>query len=151
MRSGDPAQSRDAGDRRAGVVERATFTGFEATASGMPFIRRDKENRMFQNVSKIVKWVALPVLLLAAVFARYADAYEAPLNLAMFLGTIVLVERAVRLKKYYWAAGFVGAAIVFSPLLLVDKIFLSMAFTCTFTLIALLAAFRPEPAVVNPA
>jgi hypothetical protein len=142
MRSGDPAQSRDAGDRRAGVVERATFTGFEATASGMPFIRRDKENRMFQNVSKIVKWVALPVLLLAAVFARYADAYEAPL---------ILVERAVRLKKYYWAAGFVGAAIVFSPLLLVDKIFLSMAFTCTFTLIALLAAFRPEPAVVNPA
>src|SRR5436189_6216972 len=99
---------------------------------------------MFQKVLKVIKWVSLPVLLMASVFSRFAASYELLLNLVICLGAIILVERSARSKEYYWAAGFTGIAVVFSPLLLAYKIFLLMGFTCVVTSLTLYAAFRMQ-------
>ena len=61
------------------------------------------------------------------------------------LAAIVFILRAVRLKEYFWAAGLVAIAVVFSPLILMVKIFLLMGFTCIATFVTLLAAFRRQP------
>ncbi len=56
-----------------------------------------------------------------------------------------MVQRAIWLREYFWACGFVSIALVFSPLLLVVKIFLLMGLTCLAVFLALLAAFRRQP------
>jgi len=100
---------------------------------------------MFQMVTKIIKWVSLPVLLIAAMFSRSAASYELLVDLVICLGAIIFVQRAIRSKEYFWAAGFVAIAVVFSPLLLVVKISLLLGFTCIATFVNLLAAFRTQP------
>jgi len=100
---------------------------------------------MIQMVTRIIKWVSIPVILIASIFARYAAAYELMVNLAICLGAAVCVQRAVQLKEYFWAGGFVAIAVVFSPLLLADKIFLLMGLTCSATFVTLFAAFRTHP------
>ena len=100
---------------------------------------------MLQTVLKIIKWISLPVLLTASLLSRFAASYELLVNLVICLGAIILVERSARSKEYYWAAGFTGIAVVFSPLLLVDKIFLLLGFTCIVTSLTLFAAFRMQP------
>ena len=97
---------------------------------------------MFQVFTKIAKWVSLPVLLFASILSRFATGYELVVDFAVFLGAIIFVQRAVRLKHYFWAAGFLVVAIVFSPLLLTVKILFLMGFTYSATFVALLAAFR---------
>jgi len=100
---------------------------------------------MFQMITKIVKWVSLPALLIASMFSRSAASYELLVDFVICLGAIIFVQRAVRLREYFWAAGLVAIAVVFSPLLLVVKIFLLMGFTCIATLVTLMAAFRKQP------
>ena len=100
---------------------------------------------MFRMVTNIIKWVSLPVLLIASMFSRSAGSYELVVDVVVCLGAIIFVQAAVRLEQYSWAAGFVAIALVFSPLLLVVKIFLLMGFTCIVTFVALLAAFRTQP------
>jgi len=100
---------------------------------------------MFQTITKIVKWVSLPALLIASVFSRSAASFELLLDFVICLGAIFFIQRAVRLREYFWAAGLVAIAVVFSPLLLVVKIFLLMGFTCIATFVTLLVAFRRQP------
>jgi hypothetical protein len=100
---------------------------------------------MFQTITKIIKWVSLPVLLIASMFSRSAASYELLVDFLVCLGAVILVERAVWLKEYFWATGFVAIAVVFSPLLLVAKIFLFIGVTCIAALVTLLAAFRAQP------
>jgi hypothetical protein len=100
-------------------------------------------------VLKIIKWVLLPALLIASILSRSAASYELLLDFAICFGVLILVQKAVRLKEYFWAAGLMAIAIIVSPLLLVVKIFLLTGFTCVATFVTLLAAFRmqPKPAV----
>lgn len=100
---------------------------------------------MSQTVTKIIKWVSLPALLIASLFSRYAASYELLVDSLVCLGAIIFAYRAVRLQEYYWAGGFVAIAVVFSPLLLVPKIFFLMGITCIATFVTLLAAFRRKP------
>ena len=100
---------------------------------------------MFQ-VTRIIKWLSIPVLLIASIFARYAAAYEFTLNLVVCLGAVVCVLRAVQFREYSWAAGFLAIAVVFSPLFLVEKIFLLMGLTCMAICFTLFAAFRTHAA-----
>ena len=100
---------------------------------------------MFQTTTKIIKWVSLPVLLIASMCSRSAASYEFLVDIAICLGAVVFVQRAARSKEYFWAAGFIAIAVVFSPLLLVVKIFLLLALTCIVTFGTLLTAFRTEP------
>ena len=104
---------------------------------------------MFQTVTTIVKWVSIPVLLLAAMFSCFAANYEPLMDFVVCLGAIIFVQRAVWLKEYFWAAGLVAIVVVFSPLFLAVKIFLVMGFTCIAALIALFAAFRTQPLPVE--
>jgi hypothetical protein len=96
------------------------------------------------KVIRIIKWVSIPVLLIASMLPRYAASYELTVDWAICLGAAILVQRAVWLKEYFWAAGLVLIAIVFSPLLLAVKIFLLMGLTCMAVFLALMAAFRRQ-------
>jgi hypothetical protein len=100
---------------------------------------------MLQIVTTIVKWVSIPVLLIASMFSYLAASYEASLVEFVILGAIVFLERAVRLKEYSWAWGLVAIVLVFSPLLLTAKIFFLMGLTCLFVFTTLMTAFRPQP------
>ena len=100
---------------------------------------------MLKTVTKIMQWISLPVLLAGAMCSRSAGGYELLLDLVICIGAVVAVQHAAWKKEYFLAAGFVAIALVFSPLLLVIKIFLLMSFTCVATLVAVLAAFKPQP------
>ncbi len=106
-------------------------------------------NAMFHTATRIIKWVSIPVLLLAAMFSSLAASYEPLMDLVICLGAILFVYRAIWLKEYFWAAGFVAVVVVFSPLFLAVKIFLLMGFTCIAALITLVAAFRTQPLAVD--
>ena len=99
---------------------------------------------MSQMATKIIKWVSLPVLLIASLFSRYAASYELLLDFVICLGAVISVQRAVRSKEYFWAAGFVVIAVVFSPLLLAVKVFLLMGLACIVTFLPVLAVFRTQ-------
>ena len=101
---------------------------------------------MFRLITKIIKWVSIPVLLIASPFACCTASYEPLVDFAICLGAIVFLQRAIRLKQYFWSAGFLAIVIVFAPLSLMVKIFLLMGFTCIATFANLLAAFRTQPA-----
>lgn len=103
----------------------------------------------FPMVTKTIKWVSLPALLIASLFSRFAASYELLVDLVICLGAVILVQRAVRSKEYFWAAGFVAIVVVFSPLLLVVKVFLLMGLTCIAAFVTLLAALRTQPILVQ--
>jgi hypothetical protein len=100
---------------------------------------------MLRTIAKIMKWALMPVLLFAAVFSGLAANYEALAGFVVCMAAIILVQRAVSSKEYYWAAGFGATFVMFSPLFLVVKVFLLMGVACTVVFIALLAAFRAQP------
>jgi len=102
---------------------------------------------MFQMVTKIMKWVTIPALLIASMFPRSAAGYEFTLDVLICLGAVIFVSRAIRLKQHVWAAGFIAIAVVFSPFPLVVKIFLLTGLTCTMMFVALFGAFRTQPAL----
>jgi hypothetical protein len=100
---------------------------------------------MFQTVGKIIKWVSLPVLLIGSLFSASAESYEFLVDFVICLGALIFVQRAVWSKEYFWAAGFVAIAVVFSPFLLVLKIILLTGLSCLATIVTLLEAFRVQP------
>lgn len=101
---------------------------------------------MFQTVTKIIKWLSIPVLLIASLFACCAASYEPLVDVAICLGAIIFIQRAIRSQEYFWATGCLAIAVVFTPLSLMVKIFLLLGFACLVTLANLLAAFRTQPA-----
>jgi len=101
---------------------------------------------MLRMVTKIVKWVSIPVLLTASLFACCAASYEPLVDLAICMGAVIFIQRAIRSQEYFWAAGFLAIGVVFTPLSLMVKIFLLMGFACVATFANLLAAFRTQPA-----
>jgi len=104
---------------------------------------------MFPAIQKFARWISIPILLIASMFARFAGAYELPLEMVVWLGVIFLAQKAVRSGEYAWAAGLGVVVIVFSPLLLVDKIFLFMGYTGIATFLTLAAAFRRQPEMAS--
>src|SRR5437016_3848744 len=99
---------------------------------------------MFQMLTKITRWGSIPVLAIASMFSYFAARYEPLVDVVICLGAIVFIQRAVWLKEYFWAAGLVAIVVVFSPLLLMVKIFLLMGITCIGTFAALFGALRPR-------
>ncbi len=105
---------------------------------------------MFQTVTKTMKWVPIPVLLIASLFSYYAASYEPMVNSAVCLCVIIFVQRAVWLREYFWAAGFLAIGVAFSPLPLVIKLFIILTgFTCYAIFSACLAVFRTEPVTAD--
>ena len=103
---------------------------------------------MIQTITKIIPWLSFPILLGVALGSRSAGRYELLLDIVVCMGAVLAVRRAVGQKEYFFAAGFVGIAVVFIPLLLVIKIFFLMSIACIATLITLLVALKPQPVLV---
>lgn len=99
---------------------------------------------MSQTVNNIMKWIAIPALLVISMFSRFAAGYEFPLDLAICAGAVVFVERAVHAKEFHWAAGFIPVAVVFSPLPLSIKIFLLLGFLCAGVFLTMFKVFRTQ-------
>ncbi len=100
---------------------------------------------MLQTITKIVKYASLPALLVGSALPFYSVRYESAVNVVVCLGAILVAYRSVRLEEYFWAAGWVAVAVVFSPLLLSVKIFLLMGLACIVIFATLVAAFRKQP------
>ena len=100
---------------------------------------------MYQVVINIIKGVSIPALLIASILPRYAASYQLPVDLAICMGAVILVQRAVWFRQYFWAAGFVSISIVFSPLSLATKVFALMGVTCVVMFLTMMAAFRRQP------
>lgn len=66
-------------------------------------------------LAKIMKWVSISALLLAAMSWRSAANYQLVLNFVICMGAVVVVMQAVRAREYRWAAGFVAVALLFNP------------------------------------
>jgi hypothetical protein len=92
-----------------------------------------------------MKWASLPVLLIMSLFLFLAASYGPLAGFVICMAAIILVQRAVWSKNYYWATGFAATFVMFSPLFLVVKVFLLMGFACTVVFMTLLAAFRTQP------
>jgi hypothetical protein len=105
-------------------------------------------NKVLATMLRTIKWASIPILLITAVLSCFAKTYEPLMDFLICFAAIFFVERAVCLKQYYWAAGFAGIMILFSPLFLADKVFLLMGLTCIATSLTLFLAFRPQ---VTPA
>ena len=99
---------------------------------------------MLRTATRIIKWISIPVLLIASLFACCAASYEPLVDFAICLGAIIFIQRAIRLKEYFWAGGFLAIVVVFTPLSLAVKMFLLMAFAGLATFAGLLAAFRAQ-------
>src|SRR6478735_574920 len=81
----------------------------------MPFSRSEKDTTM-QILTNIMKWSAIPALLVISILSRFAAGYGFVADIAICIGAVVFVHWAVRAKTYFWAAGFVPVAVVFSLL-----------------------------------
>ena len=101
---------------------------------------------MMQRVPNILKWVSVPVLLIGSLFSFYATGYGPVVDLVVCLAALVLVQRAVQFKEYFWAAALVTVVVAFSPLGAIFKIFALMGLACMATLITLLSSFRTHTA-----
>ena len=94
---------------------------------------------------KIVKWASLPVLLIGSIFSGFAAAYELQLDFAICLGALVVVERAISAKAYFWAAGFIAIAIVFCPMALANRVLLLTGCTGIVACATLYTASKRQP------
>ena len=87
--------------------------------SGSEGVVAGEGKTMLQMITRIIKWVSIPVLLIGSIFSPYAASYELLVDCVICLGAIVFLQRAIRSKEYLWAAGLIAIAVVFSPFLLV--------------------------------
>jgi len=99
---------------------------------------------MHQTVTRIAKWTTIPVLLIVAALSSFAGSYEPVMDFAVCLVAVYLANRAMRLREYFWSAGFVGILILFSPIFLVVKLFLLLGLTSAAACITLFVAFRTQ-------
>jgi hypothetical protein len=90
----------------------------------------------------IIQWSTMLALLLASRFACCTGRYEPLLDFAVLVGAIFFIRRAVHSRQYFWAAGFVAIGLAFTPLALVIKIFLLVAFACLATFAKALQILR---------
>ena len=97
---------------------------------------------MFTNLTGVIKWSAIPILLAASVFSGLAERYEPLLDALVCMAAVIFVQRAAWLHQYVSGAGFIAIVVVFSPVSLILKIFLLLVLTCIAAFAALRASFR---------
>jgi hypothetical protein len=97
----------------------------------------------------ILRWAAIPVVLIASPLSGMAGGYEPLVNALVCMSAIILVQRAALLQQYVSGAGFIAIAVLFGPFHLAIKIFLLLGLACIAAFSAVLAGFRmhPSPAV----
>ena len=105
-------------------------------------------------LSTIMKWVCIAALLLAAISWRSTTDYRLLLDFVVCMGAIVVAMQAVQETKYLWAAGFVGMALLFNPVVPLLRpsgdLFLLMIFVCIAPFAISLAALKTQPLLSIP-
>ena len=69
-------------------------------------------------LAKIMKFACIAALVLTLSFWRIASNYQLALNMLLFVGSLAVFAQAVRAREHAWAGGFLLAALVFNPVLL---------------------------------
>ena len=104
--------------------------------------------------TKIMKWVSIAALLLAAMSWRSAPNYQLLLEFVVCMGAIVVVMQAVRETKYLWAAGFVTIALLFNPVVPVFRLSgplsLLLVLACIAPFALSLAGLNTQPLLSIP-
>lgn len=103
----------------------------------------------------IMKSVSIAALLLAAISWRSVTNYQLLLlELAVFMGALVVAQQAVRTKRYLWTAAFAAVAFLFNPVVPVPRptgdLFLLMIFVCLAPFAISLAALKTQPILSIP-
>jgi uncharacterized protein DUF6804 len=102
--------------------------------------------------TKIMKWVSIAVLLLAALRLPSADS-QVLLEIVICVSALLVVWQAVRRGKYAWMAGFLTIAVLFNPVVpiaLSRRIFLGLDWVCLMTFLISLAVLRRQPVLSIP-
>ncbi len=104
--------------------------------------------------AKIMKWVSIAALLLAAISWRSAANYQLLLQFVVCMGATVVVMQAVRETEYGWAAGFVAIALLFNPAVPVFRLSgplsLLLVLACIAPFAVSLAALKTQPLLSIP-
>jgi hypothetical protein len=108
---------------------------FHASAQGKAILRA---------IGTGLKWGSIPVLLIASLLFQSVPGYGFLFDVLVCLGAVVVIRRAAQLRHYYWAALFIAVAVVFSPVVLLVKIFLLMGFTSIVALATALAGLSSQ-------
>ena len=104
--------------------------------------------------TEVMKWVSIVALLLAVVFWHTAPTYQRELNVVVSVAAVGVLIQAFQAKKYRWAAGFLGIALLFNPAMPVFR--LAGGFGLSLVLLAIapfaisLIALRPNPLLSAP-
>ena len=106
---------------------------------------------MFAN---IMKSISIGALLLAAMSWRSAADYQLWLDLAIFMGALVVAQQAARAGHYLWMAAFAAIALLFNPVAPVPRptgaLYLLMIFICLTPFAISLAALKTAPLLSMP-
>lgn len=104
--------------------------------------------------TKMMKFVSITALLIAATFWSSAADYQLGLRFLVSLGAFLVARQALRAEKRLWAAGFFAITLLFNPFLAV------ITFTGKLSLFAVLAsavvfavsltALKPRPLLSIP-
>ena len=67
-------------------------------------------------LTKIVKYGSVAGLLLASMSWHSGTNYQIALDVAVYMGAIVMVQQAVRGQEYAWAAALTGIMLLLNPI-----------------------------------
>jgi hypothetical protein len=105
-------------------------------------------------LTKIMKWVSMAALLLAAMFWGSAANYRFLLASVVCLGASIVVVQAIRAKEYAWAVGFVAMALLFNPIVpvfrLSGQLNLLLVLACIAPFAVSLVALKTQPLLSIP-
>ncbi len=102
--------------------------------------------------TKIMKWVSVAVLVLAALWLPGASS-QVLLEVVICVSGLLVVRQAVRASKYFWAVGFLAVAALFNPVVpiaLSRRTFLWLDWVCVAAFLMSLAVLRRQPVLSMP-
>lgn len=103
-------------------------------------------------LTKMMKWFSVTALILGLLL-RSSASYRMALEFVVCVSALLVVAQALRLGKYFWAAGFVGIAVLFNPVVpvaLSRNTFLWLDSICIVTFLVSLAVLKGRPILSIP-
>jgi len=103
---------------------------------------------------KVLTWLSMTALVAAMAFWSDAPKFQVELNSVVTIAAAVVLIRAVQTKKYRWAVGFLGMAMLFNPAMpffrLAGGIGLSLVVLSIALFAISLVALKPHPLLSMP-
>jgi Family of unknown function (DUF6804) len=103
-------------------------------------------------LTKFMKWVAA-AMLLVAVFGRFSANFQLVLECVVCMAGLLVVTQAVRMGKYFWAAGFLIVSVLFNPIAPVDvsaRWYFLLDLSCLVAFLTSLRALKARPVLSMP-